>query len=151
MKRIFILLILSLAIQSSFGQACGIYRINYVGNIKSESLKIEKIKLPTIEFLQGLENENSEKGFIEIELIANGIDIELGSQLTSHLYDKAENLLKLYKTKRKNIPLLITVIDNGKKREIKIELTWNDVQIKKLEDEKFGNIFELNLSEINIK
>ena len=151
MKRIFILLILSLTIQSSFGQACGIYRINYVGNIKSESLKIEKVKLPTIEFLHGLENENSEKGFIEIESIANGIDIELSSHLTSHLYEKAENLLKLYKTKRKNIPLFITVIDNGKKREIKIELNWNDVQIKKLEDEKFGNLFELNLNEINIK
>lgn len=40
-----------MTIQYSFGQACGIYRITYVGNIKSESL-IEKIKLPTIEFLQ---------------------------------------------------------------------------------------------------
>ena len=151
MKRIFILLILSLSIQYTFGQACGIYRIKYVGNIKSESLKIEKIKLPTIEFLHGLENESSEKGFIEIEPIANGIDIELGSPLTSHLFGKTENLLKFYKTKRENIPIIITVIENGKNKEIRIELTWNNIQIKKLEDEKFGNIFELNLNEIKIK
>jgi len=151
MKRIFILLILSLTIQYSFGQACGIYRIKYVGKINSESIKIEKIKLPTIEFLHGLEEENSEKGFIEIKPNENEIDIELGSHLTSHLYEKTENLLKLYKTKRENIPIVITVIENGKNKEIRIELTWNNIQIGKLEDEKFGNLFELNLNEINIE
>ena len=127
MKRIFILLILSLTIQYSFGQACGIYRIKYVGKINSESIKIEKIKLPTIEFLHGLEEENSEKGFIEIKPNENEIDIELGSHLTSHLYEKTENLLKLYKTKRENIPIVITVIENGKNKEIRIELTWNNI------------------------
>ncbi len=151
MKRIFILLILSLTIQYSFGQACGIYRIKYVGKINSESIKIEKIKLPTIEFLHGLEEENSEKGFIEIKPIENGIDIELASHLTSHLYGKSENLLKLYKEKKENIPIVITVIENGKTKEIRIELTWNNIQISKLDDDKFGNLFELNLKEINIK
>jgi hypothetical protein len=151
MKRIFILLILNLSIQYSFGQACGIYRIKYVGKINSESIKIEKIKLPTIEFLHGLEEENSEKGFIEIKPIENGIGIELGSHLTSHLYEKSESLLKLYKTKRENIPIVITVIENGKNKKIRIELTWDNIQISKLDDDKFGNLFELNLNEINIK
>ncbi|RBW57540.1 hypothetical protein DS884_10820 [Tenacibaculum sp. E3R01] len=151
MKRIFILLILSFTIQYSFGQACGIYRIKYVGKINLESIKIEKIKLPTIEFLHGLEKENSEKGFIETKPIENGIYIELGSHLTSHLYEKKEKLLKLYKTKRENIPIVITVIENGKNKEIRIELTWDNIQISKLEDDKFGNLFELNLNEINIK
>ncbi len=150
MKRIFILLILSLTIQYSFGQACGIYRIKYVGKIKSESLKIEKVKLPTIEFLHGLENEYTEKSFIEIELNNYQIDSELGSHLTSHLYGKAENLLTFYKTKRENIPLIIIVIENGTKREIRKELTWNNIEISKLEDDKFGNLFELNLNEINV-
>ena len=54
MNKILVVITLSLIVQFSFGQACGIYRIKYVGNIKSESLKIEKIKLPTIEFLHGL-------------------------------------------------------------------------------------------------
>ncbi|WP_298425524.1 hypothetical protein [uncultured Kordia sp.] len=151
MKRIFILLILSLTIQYSFGQACGIYRIKYVGKINSESIKIEKIKLPTIEFLHGLEEENSERGFIEIKPIENEIDIELASHLTSHLYGKSENLLKLYKEKKENIPIVITVIENGKTKEIRIELTWNNIQISKLDNDKFGNLFELNLKEINIK
>ncbi|GAA3642775.1 hypothetical protein [Flavivirga jejuensis] len=151
MKRIFILLVLSLSIQYSFGQACGIYRIKYVGKINSESIKIEKIKLPTIEFLHGLEEENSEKGFIEIKPIENRIDIKLGSHLTSHLYKKSESLFKLYKAKRENIPIVITVIKNGKNKEIRIELTWDNIQISKIDDDKFGNLFELNLNEINIK
>ena len=90
MKRIFILLILSLTIQFSYGQACGIYRIKYVGNIKSKSLKIEKIKLPTIQFLEGLGNENSEYGFVEIKPENDIIEVELGSHLTSNLFDKSE-------------------------------------------------------------
>ena len=151
MKRIYILFILSLTIQYSLGQACGLYRLKYVGNIKSVSLKVEKIKLPSIKFLHGLEEENSEKDFIEIELIENEINIQLRSHLTSHLYEKPEILFKLYKRKRQNIPIVITVIENGINKEIQIELTWNNIQIRKLEDEKFGNLFELNLNEIHIK
>lgn len=151
MKRIFTLLILTLAIQFSFGQACGIYRIKYAGVIESESLKIEKVKLPTIEFLHGLEQENSDKGFIEIEPIANEIDVELSSHLTSHLYEKSESLLKFYKTKRETIPIIILVVEDGKRKEIRIELTWDGIQIVKLGDERFGNLFELNLNEINTK
>ncbi|HBY70055.1 MAG TPA: hypothetical protein DEG69_21285 [Flavobacteriaceae bacterium] len=151
MKRIIILLILSLTIQQSFGQACGIYGIKYVGNINPESIKIEKIKLPTIEFLHGLEEENSEKGIVEIEPVSNEINTELGSHLTSHLYGKTESLLKFYKTKRESIPIVITVVENGTKKEIRIELNWNNIQISKLVDDKFGNQLELNLNQINIK
>ncbi len=150
MKRMLILLILTLTFQNSFGQACGIYRIKYVGSIKTDSLKIEKIKLPTIEFLHGLEDENSEISFMEIEPTDGRINIELRSLLTSHLYGETKNLLKFYKTKRENITIII-VNDKGEKRKILTELTWNNIQINKIEDEKFGNIFELNLKEINIK
>ena len=151
MRKIFILLILSLTIQYSFGQACGIYRIKYIGNIKSESLKIEKIKLPTIEFLHALEDENSEISFVEIEQANNQINVVLGSHLTCRLYDEAESLLKFYKTKRDSIPVIIIVMESGKNREILIELTWNNIQINKLEDRRFGNLYELDLNEINVK
>jgi len=151
MKRIFILLILSLTIQYSFGQACGIYRIKYVGKINSESIKIEKIKLPTTAFLEGIGEENSEFGFIEIKQITTEIDVELRSHLTSNLYKKSENLFNLYKTKREYIPVIITIVEKGKNEEIRIELAWNTIQISKLEDDKYGNLFELNLNEINIK
>ena len=150
MRRVFIPLIFSFMIQCSFGQACGIYRIKYIGNIKSESLQVENVKLPTIEYLHGLEEENSEKAFVEIKPIDNEIDIELVSGLTSHLYD-LEGLLKFYKAKRNSIPVMILVTQNGQNKEIRIDLTWNNIQIKGQKDEKFGNLFELNLNEIRIK
>uniref|UniRef100_UPI00404B5D30 hypothetical protein n=1 Tax=Flavobacterium sp. TaxID=239 RepID=UPI00404B5D30 len=116
--------------------------------MKSELLTIEKIKLPTIEFLHGFAEENSENGFIEIEPIDNDINVEVRSFLMSELYEKPESLLKLYKTKRNKIPIIIKVIENGKPKEIRMELTWNNIQISKLENEQFGNLFELNLNEI---
>ena len=150
MKRIYILLILILTIQYSFGQACGIYRIKYIGNIKSESLKVEKIKLPTIEFLNGIENEQTEKSFIEIEINNYQINAEISSKLTSNLYSKAESLLKFYQENRNSISIIVIVIENGTKREILKEFSWNNIQISKLEDDKFGNLFELNLNKINL-
>ncbi|WP_157814148.1 hypothetical protein [Olleya sp. Bg11-27] len=121
-----------------------------MGNIKAKALKIETIKLPTIAFLHGLEEENSDRGSIEIVQNTNNIAIELPSPLTSHLYSKAENLINLYKLNRQNIPIVITVIANGKSKKIRIELSWDTIQINKLEDDHFGNLFEVNLNEITI-
>jgi len=151
MKRIFILIILILTIQYSFGQACGIYIINYIGKINSETLQIEKIKLPTIELLHGVEEENSEIGFIEIKPIENEINVKLSSHLTCHLFRKAENLLKFYKTKRKSVPIIITVIENGKHKEMRIELTWDNIKITEINEDGFGGLFELNLNEIIVR
>ncbi|MEP0264287.1 hypothetical protein [Dokdonia sp.] len=150
MRKIVILIILSLTIQCSFGQACGIYRIKYVGKIQSNSFKIEKIKLPTIKFLHGLENENSKNSSVEIELTNNQFLIELRSHLTS-IYENAEDLLRFYKEKREGIPIIFLVIVNGKKKEIQTELTWDNIQITMVKDDKFGNLFELNLNEIDLE
>ena len=151
MKRILILLIFNLILQNSFGQACGIYKIKYSGNINSESIKVEKIKLPTIQFLHGLEDETSKLGYVEIPAVSNELEIELGSHMTSHLYENPENLLKLYKTKRENIPITVIIIENGERQERRLELSWEDIEITKLEDDGFGNLFELNIHEITIE
>ena len=88
---------------------------------------------------------------MEIKQTSNQINFELRSHLTSHLYGKAENLLKFYKTNRESIPVIIIVVKNGRKREVRTELTWDNIEITQLKEDKFGNVFELNLSEINIK
>lgn len=151
MRTIFLLFILGFTVQSAFGQACGIYKVKYVGKIDSELMAIEKIKLPTIEFLHGLEDFDSVKGFVEIKPMENEFNFELRSNLTSHLYEKTESLINFYKSKREYIPIFITVNENGKYREIQLELTWNDVNIKSKEDESFENLFEFDLNEISIE
>lgn len=150
MRRLLILMVLSLAFQYSFGQACGLYRIKYVGKVKSDSLQIENIKLPSIQFLHGLEDEKSELGSYTSIPNTGEIDVEIGSHTTSHLYDKSEDLLNFYRRNREGIPIVITVIKLGKSEEIRVDLTWDNIQINKLEDQSFGNLFELNLNVINI-
>jgi len=150
MKRIFILITFCVITQLSFGQACGVYRIKYVGKLITNSMKIEKIKLPSTVFLHGLKKEKSEKLFIEIELNNNEVNNELQSHLTSNLYEDSKSLLNFYMTKNPNIPIKIIATENGKKKNIQTELSWDTIQITKLNDDKFGNSFELNFNKINI-
>ena len=80
MKRIFTLIILTLTIQYSFAQSCEIYRIKCIGKIKSDSLKVEKIKLPTIDFLFGKDEKNLRNKFVKTESNENKIDLKLPTE-----------------------------------------------------------------------
>jgi hypothetical protein len=146
MKKIFILCIFIFITLECFGQACGVYRLNYKGNINSD-LDIVKIKLPNILYLHGLDIKNS---FVETEIPSGEINSLLNSPLISELFDNAETLFDFYKSKREALPVLITVIDNKERKEILFEIHWDSIQLTKLNDDNFGNLFELNFKEINL-
>ena len=150
MKRLLILLIITFTVQTSFGQACGIYRLKYIGKINSETLNIEKIRLPTTEYLHGSKDKDSSRYFIETKLISNEINVEIYSDLTS-VFGKAENLLRYYKSKRKTIPIIFVVKLNGKDKEIIVEIPWENVRITKLNTEDIIHVYEIDLDEIGIK
>ncbi|MEM6264803.1 MAG: hypothetical protein AAGI38_19985, partial [Bacteroidota bacterium] len=63
MKRTIASVLLSLAILSLPGQACGTYRLRFIGTIASDSVTIKEVKLPTTRFLQGKENWDSDGAF----------------------------------------------------------------------------------------
>ena len=147
MKRIFIILILNLIVQSSFGQACGKYRLKYVGEISADSFDIKTVKLPTTMYLHGFEKLNSEMSFIEISPKENTIDITTYSHLTS-VFTEKEPLLKLYKNKTPSIPIIITIIKEGKEQKVIKEISWSNIEMKTIEDDKFGTLFEINLKTI---
>lgn len=147
MKRIFIIIILNLIVQSSFGQACGKYRLKYVGEISADSFDIKTVKLPTTMYLHGFEKLNSEMSFIEISPKENTIDITTYSHLTS-VFTEKEALLKLYKNKTSSIPIIITIIKEGKEQKVIKEISWNNIEMKTIEDDKFGTLFEINLKTI---
>ncbi|WP_055437681.1 MULTISPECIES: hypothetical protein [Lacinutrix] len=150
MKRIFILLILSLTIQYSFGQACGIYIIKYVGKIESESSKVEKIKLPTIEHLYNFEKEDSEKSFVIVELNGNEINKKIISPLGS-VFENSKKLMDYFKSKRETFPVTIVINKNGKEIEITKHLNWENIEIKLIEDDGIVKSFELNIKTIEIE
>lgn len=82
-----------LFIHTSFSQACGIYRIKYVGKIESKTHKIKKIKLPSIMFLHNAVDRNENVAFIEVDINGDEINKETASHLTSHLSDFLESMI----------------------------------------------------------
>jgi len=140
-------MILSFIIQFSFGQACGKYRLKYIGEISADSIEVKSVKLPTTMFLQGLENWSSEMAFIEISPKENVIDFTTYSHLTS-VFTEKEYLLKLYKSKTPSIPIIITISKDGKDEEVTKEISWNNIEMRAIEDDKLGTLFEINLKTI---
>lgn len=131
----------------TFGQACGMYRINYVGEVKTELNDIKKIKLPTTMFLHNLEMDNSKLAFIEINLNDGEFDFETKSHLTSHLYSDAQKLKEYFQSKRKSIPIILISEKDGIVTEKKYAINWEQINMKMIDDDGFGILFQLNLGE----
>ncbi len=150
MKTVVMMVVTCSIAQYTLGQACGIYRLKYVGNVKSESLKIESIKLPDTRMLHGFEVEPPQNLWVVVESTNHNFDALICSHLSSSLYGSAEDLLKFYKANRDSVPLVVIATQNNITSEIQITVPWHDIQITKIEDGKFGNLFEFNLNTIII-
>ncbi|MEC3906072.1 hypothetical protein VOI54_03525 [Tamlana sp. 2201CG12-4] len=149
MKKILTVIILSFIFQYSFAQSCETFGIKCTGKINSKSLIIQKIKLPAINFLLGKEGINLKNRFVEVKPNDNKFDVILGIEYGSRSI-KPKKLLDFIKTKRDFIPIIISAVKNGENKDIEIILTWENVEMNKLEN-NFSGLFELNLNEINVE
>ena len=149
MKRLFTLILFYLASQFAYGQACGIYRIEYVGNIDTTINEIVKVYLPTTMFLHGLEKEKSEKAFIETTLTNGLFKVEIGSHLTTP-YNDINWLLSFYKKQSDKFKMKISYLENGFLKDKSIEIDWNRIEISVIEDGNFGTLFRFRLKDISI-
>ena len=132
----------------TFGQACGIYRINYIGEVKTEETDIKKIKLPTTRFLHNLEMENSELAFIEINFDDEKFEVKTKSHLTSQLYSNAEKLKEFLQSKNESIPIIFVLEKNGIITEMRTEIYWRNTSMEIIDDDGFGTLFQFNFGEI---
>jgi len=149
MKSIVTLIVLFLTVQSAIGQACGVYRIQYVGQVNA--INIKEIKLPTTQFLHKLERSDSELAFMTFKPENMEVNLGLRSHLTSRLYQKAEELKRFYKSKRTSMPIIIVIEENGRNIEIVKQLNWENIEMKIIDDDGFGKLFELNLKEVSLE
>lgn len=151
MKTLIVFFFLIATTQTASSQACGIYRINYVGQVLTQSSEAISVKLPSIAFLHGLKkNRINGDPFISTTMKQNNIELELTSPLTSILFDEAQIYLEYYKSKNKKLPILIERQKNGVHQEIEIELDWNDIEIEKIAADGLGNCFRINLKKIKL-
>ncbi len=141
MKLILAIILVGINVQMSFGQACGVYKLKYIGEIhENNNLVLTKIKLPTTAFLHGLEKEESERSFQIYELKNKKIDYLMYSHLSCHVTSTADWLFEFYKTNIEDIPIiLIGVSTENKEVEIKINISFDQITYetsKKNEDPK---------------
>jgi hypothetical protein len=87
--------------------------------------------------------------FAQVEPIGNKIELQLSSEfLTSYL--DAQMLKQIYKSRSETLPIKLLLSKKGIIEERMIDLDWNSIEIKKIEDTSVG-LFEINLKEIKIK
>lgn len=149
MKRLLALILFYLAFQSAFGQACGIYRIEYVGNIAATSKKIVKVYLPTTMFLHGVEKEKSERAYRETTLKNGWFKIEISSHLTTP-YSDINKLLSFYKNQSDKFMMKVSYSENNSLKERTIGYDWNKIEVSVIEDGSFGTLFRFVLKDISI-
>ncbi len=149
MKNLISFLFFLVITQGSYGQACGIYRIKYVGVIQSDKVKIINIHLPTARHLEGFETDNV-KSHYPCFISTNGnFNLEIKSSLTTPFNDK-NKLLSYYKTKARSLKIKVFFTENDILKDKEIDVYWNDIIINIIKDNQFGTLFELNLGKIKI-
>ena len=146
-------LLLFLLILSGYGQACGVYQLQYTGEISSDNIEIEKVRLPTISFLHGLEKGNSESTYVEAVLTGNNFEIIANSPLTSVLYTNPNEYKELYKSKRQTFPVVIVYRDRESQLEIEklVELEWDEITIQKMGVEYLIHTINVDLKTITLE
>lgn len=111
MRILLAILFFSFSLQMSFGQACGIYKLKYVGEITSDSLTLVEVKLPTTAFLHGLEEKNADNAFRKFEISINTFDILTFSHLSCHVTASPKQLIEMYHKNRKYIPVIMVLVN----------------------------------------
>jgi len=128
MKQIFIFLFFFIALNSSYGQACGVYRIKYIGKIVSPNKKIKKVYLPTTYLLEGYLKRRHKEAFIETTSINGNINQGLESGL-GRVYIDTNELLTFYKRECKSFNLKVIFYKNSIRKKKIISIDWNDIEV----------------------
>jgi len=149
MKKIVTLLVIFCLTQFSFAQSCALYSIKYTGSVSVKSLKIEKIKLPLIDFLHKQKPCDLKITHIETSIVNNQFEIILGSPY-GLTFNNSEKLMSFYKSLNENLPIILVVLDKGNKKEIATTLDWNHIKIEKSTQEGFPRLFEIHLNQIEL-
>lgn len=149
MKQLLTLILFYFASHFAYGQACGVYRIEYVGHINTTSKKVVKIYLPTTMYLHGLEKETSEKAFIETGLMKGLFRMEIHSHLTTP-YNNSNQLISFCKRQSDKFQMKIIYSENVSLKEVKIEIDWDEIEVSIIEDRKFGTLFRFSIGDISI-
>ena len=150
MKKIFLFLLLLFCTGHVFGQACGVYLLNFKGEVSSDSINIKALKLPNTYLLENKEGCWSKADCYTTHLYNNQyIDILSYSHLTS-VFTNANYLSEHYKSNRQGLPIIFIVDKKGKLVKIPKEIPWDKIAISEGYINKNQKAFILDFGSIKI-
>lgn len=150
MKNLLTFFVFTLLFQTAFGQACGVYRIRYVGSFYSEKGTVTSVELPTTHYLSGVETSRgwSKDAFVESQTVAGKFELDIKSQLGTPFSDR-ETLIAYYKSKSPTFQMRAWLYNGStEKQEIILEINWDDIEVSLLKHEGVGAFFEFRFKEI---
>ena len=148
-KSFFVLVIVLAACGTASGQACGKYRLKYIGHISPNDYQVIQIKLPTTRLLHGYVTEDDPSAFITLDNQENdSINFQIASHLTSELYGNPNRYLELYRKVRIVFPLKLVIRTSNREKEKTIHIPWDKVVFNSIDDEGLGNLIQMDLGEI---
>lgn len=147
--KIFLTIIIALCyIQTSIAQACGVYELKYIGSIEYDSKTELKIRLPTTFFFHTSDKKNKMPSSYNYKLTGSKIESTIISHLTS-VYT-SDQLIKLYKSNRDFIPVLITALDSiGCKKRFTKKIPIN--KLKFIGNDNSGELTKISIDLGKIK
>lgn len=150
MKNLFTFLVFTFLLQSAFGQACGVYRIRYIGKITSEKGTVSSLEFPTTRYLCGLEKVDSQSAFLETIPIGDEFELDIKSHLGT-LYSSEESLIAFYKSKSPTFKMKVWLYNGSTtKEEIVLDIDWNEIEVTLFNYDGLGPMFEFRFQKIVI-
>ena len=128
------------------GQACGMYKIQYIGKISSNK-QIKAVYLPTTSFLNGYVDFDDKDAFEKVSLKNYQIDAKFVSRL-GRVYQDEQQILSVYQSKHSKFKIKIEFLSKNVLKTKIIEIDWKDIQVTKQKDTDMST-FLFNLKTIN--
>ncbi|MCU0436767.1 MAG: hypothetical protein MUC49_02565 [Raineya sp.] len=130
-----------------YGQACGMYKIQYIGKISSNK-QIKAVYLPTPDFLEGYVNFRNEDALLKASVNNNQFNGYLISSL-GRVYRDEQQILSVYQSKHSKFKIKIEFLSKNVLKTKIIEIDWNDIQVAKQKDTDMST-FLFDLKTINL-
>lgn len=136
LRKILMVLLLGMAVNVSWGQACGIYIVGYVGELDGGSMEILAITFPSTNMLEGRSKRAKDRevriGTIDGRKFAFSVMSPLGA-----VPKNVDWLFDLYKANNPFLELTITAkTKEGRVIKQKIALDWDPIRYIGAENEK---------------
>lgn len=136
LRKSLMVLLLGMAVNISWGQACGVYIVGYVGELDSGSMEVLAITFPSTEMLEGRSKRTNDHEVRTVTIDGKRFSFSVMSPLGA-VPKNVERLFDLYRANNPFLELIITArTKEGRVIKQKTSLVWDTIRYTGAEKEK---------------